>query len=276
VPPTGVVDRSSRVEWVREDEPERERDTPVAPAATTPTTDPGVATIGTHATGEQAGELAGKAIVRLGGHFRHLVLALLALCAVLAAELPTPALAATREWTGAGPDNNWTTAANWSGNIAPSEGDDLVFPDGVTKLTTINTFGAGTTFSSITFRGSRYTVGGNRFVLLNGISALNPTLGNTIGVQIELARDQTFLVQSPDASLLVSAGVPPASRPIIRSPAARRPGWRCGWTAPAPPISPNCWAAVRCGRREPARRSWAQRAPATSDRSWSKPERCAP
>jgi autotransporter-associated beta strand protein len=178
-----------------------------APAATTPTVGLAVAIVGMRTPGGQNDDLPGKATARLGGRLRHIVLALLALCAVLAAELPTPAHAATRTWTGAGPDNNWTTAANWSGTIAPSEGDDLVFPDSVTKTTAINTFASGTTFSSISFSGSRYTVGGNRFVLLNGIAALNPTLGNTIGVEVELARDQTFVVQSPDASLLISAGV---------------------------------------------------------------------
>src|SRR5204863_115668 len=32
---------------------------------------------------------------------------------------------ATRIWTGLGPDSNWTTAANWAGNVAPQADDSL-------------------------------------------------------------------------------------------------------------------------------------------------------
>src|SRR5262249_24637762 len=33
-------------------------------------------------------------------------------------------------WDGGGADNNWSTAANWVGDVAPHAGDDLVFPSG--------------------------------------------------------------------------------------------------------------------------------------------------
>ena len=36
-------------------------------------------------------------------------------------------IAATKTWDGGGADNNWTTAANWDANVAPSAGDALVF-----------------------------------------------------------------------------------------------------------------------------------------------------
>jgi hypothetical protein len=35
-------------------------------------------------------------------------------------------LLATRIWDGGGPDLNWTTAANWVGDVVPSSADDLV------------------------------------------------------------------------------------------------------------------------------------------------------
>ena len=50
--------------------------------------------------------------------------------------LPPLAHATTRTWSGAGPVNFWTNAANWGGT-APVAGDDLVFADfgeGMAKL----------------------------------------------------------------------------------------------------------------------------------------------
>src|SRR5437762_2228344 len=67
--------------------------------------------------------------------------------------LETRLAPATAIWTGgAGAGNrNWTTAANWNGSIAPSPGDDLVFPTGVpaASLNTINNYAVGTAFNSI-------------------------------------------------------------------------------------------------------------------------------
>ena len=36
----------------------------------------------------------------------------------------------TLTWNGGGTDNNWSTAANWLGGVAPLPGDNLVFPAG--------------------------------------------------------------------------------------------------------------------------------------------------
>src|SRR5207302_4935009 len=64
--------------------------------------------------------------------------------------------ATVRTWDGGGADNNWSTAANWAGNIAPVAGDDLVFPANAsvdaTSLTSTNNFPANTAFRSITFQ----------------------------------------------------------------------------------------------------------------------------
>src|SRR5438093_5709812 len=58
--------------------------------------------------------------------------------------------AADLTWTGAGADNNWTTAANWLGGVAPAPGDRLVF-DGTTRLTATNNFPVDTSFGGIIF-----------------------------------------------------------------------------------------------------------------------------
>src|ERR1043166_7119118 len=80
-------------------------------------------------------------------------------------------LAATRTWDGGGTDNNWTTATNWVGDIAPLPGDDLVFPASAAQLSNSNNFPAGTGFNSISFTGEGYTIGGSNLVLAAGITA---------------------------------------------------------------------------------------------------------
>ena len=73
-------------------------------------------------------------------------------------------------WDGAGPDKNWSTAANWAGGIAPSAGDSLIFPTGVTQTSANNDFAAGTTFGSIVIAGSGYTLSGHAVALQAGLS----------------------------------------------------------------------------------------------------------
>jgi hypothetical protein len=57
---------------------------------------------------------------------------------LLTVASPLPALAATRTWTGAGGDGLWGNAANWQENVAPVDGDDLVFPAGGSVTVTNN------------------------------------------------------------------------------------------------------------------------------------------
>jgi len=71
--------------------------------------------------------------------------------------------------SGGAPANaNWTTAANWVGDVAPSPGNDLVFPADALVLNAVNDFAAGTPFGEILIRGSGYTLAGNRIGLLAG------------------------------------------------------------------------------------------------------------
>jgi RHS repeat-associated protein len=78
-------------------------------------------------------------------------------------------LMATMTWDGGGADGNWTTAANWATNVAPTAGDDLVFTGNV-RTTNNNNFAAGTTFNSITFNASagNFTISGNQITLNGG------------------------------------------------------------------------------------------------------------
>ncbi|HEV3082674.1 MAG TPA: autotransporter-associated beta strand repeat-containing protein, partial [Gemmataceae bacterium] len=79
--------------------------------------------------------------------------------------LETRVVPTVRNWTGLGTDNLWRDSANWSGNIAPAVGDDLVFPKGGSQLINTNDFTPGTSFNSITFTGGGYSLSGNPIVL---------------------------------------------------------------------------------------------------------------
>lgn len=118
--------------------------------------------------------------------------------------------AVTRTWTGAGADDNWTTAANWGGT-APSAGDDLVFPGGTPRLTPNNDFAASTSFNSISFTGatSGYTLVGNAIQLVAGISATNTAGNDNVQLGVTLAASQTFSSSIPSLTdrLTISAPV---------------------------------------------------------------------
>ena len=63
-------------------------------------------------------------------------------------------LLATIVWDGEGGNSNWTTGANWAGDVAPTTNDDLVFPAGATVTSSVNDF-VGESFGSILIEGRR-------------------------------------------------------------------------------------------------------------------------
>ncbi len=109
--------------------------------------------------------------------------------------------AATRTWSGAGVDANWSTAANWGGT-APVAGDDLVFPAGAARLTNNNDFAASTSFNTISFTGAGggYVLGGNAIQLAAGITAANTAGNNSVALPITLGASQAFSCSTPVAS----------------------------------------------------------------------------
>jgi hypothetical protein len=63
----------------------------------------------------------------------------------------------TITWDGSSPvDNYWTTKENWSGDLAPLPGDNLVFPAGAAQLNSVNNYPSTITFGSVTVSGSGY------------------------------------------------------------------------------------------------------------------------
>ena len=98
--------------------------------------------------------------------------------------------AATKTWDGGGADNNWQTAANWVGDVAPVANDDLIFPATATQFATNNNSAGFTTFHSLTIEGGNYTIGGNGFRLTNGLTVNGGT--QLINTSINVAAAQTY------------------------------------------------------------------------------------
>jgi hypothetical protein len=99
--------------------------------------------------------------------------------------------ARTDTWTGAGSNANWSTPANWSGNVAPVPGCSLVFPAGALQLTNTNDFAGGTGFSSVTISGNGYAISGQG-LMTGSIDASGSTGTNQFLADLNLTGDQTI------------------------------------------------------------------------------------
>src|SRR5689334_6557 len=86
-------------------------------------------------------------------------------------SLESREMLATDTWIGAGADANWTTAANWQGNVVPTAAaDDIVFaatPTSAQTFVNVNANATASTFNSITFNGSGYTLSGASALTIN-------------------------------------------------------------------------------------------------------------
>src|SRR4030095_12174710 len=69
-------------------------------------------------------------------------------------------LSRLRVWDGGAADVKWSTAANWVDDVAPVEGDDLIFPTKAARFIGDNNFIPGIVFSTITIEGGNYLFGG--------------------------------------------------------------------------------------------------------------------
>ncbi len=120
-----------------------------------------------------------------------------------------PTFSATKTWDGGGADANWQTAANWSTDIAPVAGDDLVFPTVSAQQTTNNNFFILTSFRSILVEGGTYVFGGNPIRLTNGLTVSSGT--QTFNLAMTLSGAQSFLAGTGGTAtlLILSVGTSP-------------------------------------------------------------------
>src|SRR3989442_5215072 len=121
---------------------------------------------------------------------------------VLLLLLELSAGAAVKTWSGSS-SGNWTTSANWSGGSAPADGDDLLFPPGITRTNMTNNFSPNRARNSATFTGSNYVLSGSAIILTNGLrmgplgTANNlPFTRNDILAGVELRAGQTFVASN--------------------------------------------------------------------------------
>jgi autotransporter-associated beta strand protein len=100
---------------------------------------------------------------------------------------------ATFTWTGAGTDNNWSTAANWAGNAAPAnDGTSVILLAGTNRLSPavnvpwdINTLNFSNNAGAFVLGGSALTI------RAGGIVSSNASL-ETVGNDLTLAANQTW------------------------------------------------------------------------------------
>ena len=121
-----------------------------------------------------------------------------------AEPLETRELLSVCVWDGGGSNNNWTTAANWVGDAAPVAGDDLQF-SGAVRTSTQNDFTTGTSFATIEFKDSNFSLAGNGFAVTSGITVDSGKTGSAISANVGLGGGVS--VYTIDTSLAISGVV---------------------------------------------------------------------
>jgi hypothetical protein len=107
----------------------------------------------------------------------------------------------TRTWTSASALNftAWSNPLNWSGAVAPSCGDDLVFPASAPHQSMTNDL-SPTVFNSVSFTGGNYQLAGNQ--LLVGHGGITQAANATVQIQVGIATygPQTWSLNGPPGS----------------------------------------------------------------------------
>jgi autotransporter-associated beta strand protein len=104
-------------------------------------------------------------------------------------------------WDGGGGDSNWSTAANWDPDQAPTAGDTLAF-GGTTRTTNNNDLTAATEIGAIVFNtgAGAFTIGGNS-ITLNGSITNNDDSEQTINLDIATTAVRTVNAASGNITL---------------------------------------------------------------------------
>ncbi len=111
---------------------------------------------------------------------------------VLTHQTNVPAPAGTHIWAGgSGGNGNWRTATNWSGNTAPTNTHNLVFPASASGRSVTNDFIGAPVFGELRFGAPNYVIRGQPFSLFGGINVSNAAAAR-FRTRVEVAADQTF------------------------------------------------------------------------------------
>lgn len=111
---------------------------------------------------------------------------------VLTHQTNAPAPAGTRTWAGvSGGNGDWRTATNWSGNTAPTNTHNLVFPASASGRSVTNDFTGAALFGELRFGAPNYVVRGQPFSLFGGLTVSNGAAAR-FRTRVEVAAEQTF------------------------------------------------------------------------------------
>ena len=92
---------------------------------------------------------------------------------------------AVKTWDGGGTDNNWTTPANWVGDVAPVLNDDLVFPANAARFSVTHNVLIALGYRSLTIEGGNYTFSGSLIPIGTGIAINGGTQAINVGINIQ-------------------------------------------------------------------------------------------
>jgi autotransporter-associated beta strand protein len=87
---------------------------------------------------------------------------------------------------GSSTSSDWSDAINWVGDVVPTAGARLIFPDGAARLTNLNDLGGGFDVHSITIGAAGYTITGNAIDLVNGIAATYNSGSSSFALDFEM------------------------------------------------------------------------------------------
>ena len=114
------------------------------------------------------------------------------IASILFALLPALPVAA-QTWTGGGPDDNWSTGANWSGGVAPASSNttQVTFPVGTPRFSPV--VDLPWTVNRINFD-ANYTLSGQAITLAGAAPGIQTSLKATVNNPIILTGSTVFSV----------------------------------------------------------------------------------
>ncbi len=128
--------------------------------------------------------------------------------------------AATRTWTGAGSNNRFTTVENWEEGVAPTTGDDLIFPANSAQYSLFYDLFPDQILGSLSFEGGSYSMVGAGKSMGITINSGTQDLGTNMwtingpvyvgdGASVSMivfGRDSTVTVDGPGTSNMTVRG----------------------------------------------------------------------
>src|SRR6185503_13669133 len=99
----------------------------------------------------------------------------------------------TSTWDGGGANSFWSNPTNWMGDVAPQNGDVLVFPNGAARLNNTNDL-VGLTVATIHFLVTGYTLSGNGVTVASNIIANDQTGLNKLNFSISFSGGQSISI----------------------------------------------------------------------------------